>query len=95
MKVPAVKDYPKVIYVRGDAYKLSFVKRLDCHGITDSGRKTIKIRAGMSAHETFRTVIHEVLHAIEFTHPVRMKHETVYKLEQALFELILDNGLLG
>lgn len=95
VKVPAIKDYPKQIYIRGESYKISFVKNLDCLGITDSGARTIKIKAGMSPHETFRTAIHEVLHAIEFSWPVKIKHKTVYKLEKAIFDVLLDNGFLA
>ncbi len=95
MNVPAIKDYPKHIYIRGDRYSLSFVKNMQFAGSTDAGDRTIKIRAGMSPHETFRTAIHEVLHAIEFSWPVKIKHKAVYKLEKAIFQLLLDNGFLA
>lgn len=91
MIIPAIKDYPKELYVRGDRYRVLFVKNLENIGETDSGKLTIKLRAGMSKNETFRTLIHEILHAIEFSHPIDLKHKVVYELEEALFNLILDN----
>ncbi len=91
MIIPKIADYPKTIYIRGDAYALIFVKDMECLGETHARNHTIKVRAGMSRNETFRTVIHEILHAMEFSHPVKLKHKTVYKLEEAIFQFFIDN----
>jgi hypothetical protein len=90
-KMIVPKNYPKYIYLRGDRYHLKFIKGLKAFGETDSGDLTIKIRAGMSKNETFRTFIHEILHVLEFSWPIKMKHKTIYKLEKAIFALLLDN----
>lgn len=94
MTFPNPKNYPTHIYLKGDCYKVSFVKGLKCLGITDPEKYTIKIRAGMSRAETFRTMIHEVLHVLEFSWPIKLKHKTVYKLEEAIFSLLMDNFIL-
>lgn len=91
MRFPRQDQYPKFIYLRGERYKLRFIKNLADLGETDSETQTIKIRSGMSKNETFRTVIHEILHVVEFEWPVRLKHKTVYQLEEAIFSLIMDN----
>jgi hypothetical protein len=93
MRIPTAKQYPASVSIRGETYKILFVKNLDCLGETNWEDKTIKIRAGMSKNETFRTFIHESLHAIEFDWPVNLKHKTVYKLEKAIFQFLLDNFL--
>lgn len=90
---PQQGAYPDKIYFRKETYRLQFVKNLDCYGITDAGNKTIKIKKGISPMQTFKTVIHEILHVIEFEGPVKLKHKTVYKLEDALFEILMDNFL--
>jgi hypothetical protein len=90
MKALAIK-YPKYIYLKGDRYRLIFVKGMSHLGETDSENMTVKVRAGMSRNETFRTVLHECLHVIEFSWPIKLKHRTIYKLEAALFQLLIDN----
>lgn len=87
------KRYPKKIYLRGDRYKIIFVKGLGAYGETDNESMTIKIRAGMSKNETLRTFIHECLHVCEFSWPIKISHKTVYKLEKAIFTLLIDNFL--
>lgn len=93
MQIPKLKDYPKKIYLRGATYKIKFVKNLKDIGLTDPSARIIKIRAGMSKNETFRTLLHEMLHFLEFEWPVKLRHKTIYKLEKAIFQLILDNFL--
>ena len=60
-------------------------------GETDSNKREIRIKAGMSDNETFKTFIHEVLHFIEMEYPVKIKHSLVYELEQAIYEFVVDN----
>ncbi len=91
MRVPEIKDYPKQIYLRGSIYKVVFVKNMADLGETDWAKKTIRIKAGMSKNETFRTFLHELLHFLEFEWPIKLKHKQVYKLEKAIFQLIIDN----
>jgi hypothetical protein len=93
MKLPNIKDYPKKLHLRGETYKVVFVKGLKVLGETDSSKRLIRIRAGMSKNETFRTFLHECIHFLEFEYPVKLKHKTVYKLEEALYNLISDNFL--
>lgn len=93
MKLPRPSKYPKKVYLKGATYKIKFVKGLEDLGHTDSGKNIICIRAGMSTNETFRTFIHELLHVLEFEWPIPLKHKTVYKLEEAIFSLLLDNFL--
>lgn len=93
MKIPEIKHYPKEIHLRGETYKIVFVNNLPDLGETNAVTRTIKIRAGMSKNETFRTVLHEILHFIEFSWPINLTHKQVYKLEKAIFQLLLDNFL--
>ncbi len=91
MRVPEIKDYPKELHIGGDTYKIVFAKNIGFSGDCDQGKHRIRIKAGMSKNETFRTFLHEALHAIEFSIPVKIKHKTVYKLEEAIFNLLVDN----
>lgn len=92
-KLPEQKAYPKEIHFAPYVYKIIFVKGLNCYGETDPVKKTIKIKKGLSPRMTLTTFVHELLHVVEFDQPVKLKHKTIYKLEQALVELLLDNFL--
>lgn len=91
MRIPNIADYPKVLHLGTETYKLKFVKGMKLVGSTDPSKKEIRIRAGMSKNETFSTAIHEILHMIELEWPVKLKHKQIYKLESALFSFISDN----
>jgi len=93
IKLPEPRQYPKKVYFQNECYKIEFKKKLDCYGKTNAKNKTIHIKSGISARETLATFIHELLHVIEFEMPVRLKHKTVYKLEKAVLEILLDNFL--
>jgi len=60
-------------------------------GLCDDGAKIIWIRSDQSPKGLFKTLIHELLHAVEAEYGLRIKHEMIYSLETALADLILDN----
>lgn len=96
--LPDPKKYPRRVYVRDSYYKILFVEAEDkdldgAIGICDPARQFIKIRKGMSPRETLATFIHEMAHALEFEYNIPIKHKAVYKLEKAVFNLLLDNFL--
>lgn len=91
--LPDQDKYPKKIYIRNDVYKVVFKEGLKDFGDTDPVKLVIRIKSGMSKRETFSTFIHEVLHALEFSHDIKIKHKQVHKMERALFELLVDNFL--
>jgi hypothetical protein len=93
IKLPKPSSYPKRIYFADECYSIKFKKKLDCYGKTCATKKAIIIKQGMSHRETLATFIHELLHLIEFEAPMKIKHKTVYKLEKAITEILLDNFL--
>lgn len=93
LRLPTQKQYPRRIHFGNEAYRVVFRKRLDCYGMTDSGRKVITIKDGLSPRELMSTFIHEVLHVIEFELPMRIKHKQVHQLEESIMKLLLDNFL--
>jgi hypothetical protein len=85
--------YPKKIYIKNETYRIVFTDKIEHYGDTDPVKNLIRIRAGMSRRETFNTFVHELIHAMEFTHNIKLKHKAVYKLERAIVELLVDNFL--
>jgi len=92
-KLPTQKQYPKSIHFSLQTYEIRFVKNLKHYGDTDPEKKLIRIKAGLSPRMTLTTFVHELLHVIEFEHPLKLAHKTVYSLEAAILELLLDNFL--
>lgn len=92
-RLPKQNQYPKRIYFSNECYRIKFKKGLNCFGITDSEKKLITIKDGLSPRELLNTVIHELLHVIEFERPIKIKHKKIYKWERAIAELLIDNFL--
>lgn len=92
-KLPSIKHYPKKVFVRNFTYTVKFTDKITHYGDTDSKKKEIRIKKGMSERSTFITFIHELLHALSDEHKLDLKHDTVYALEEALAELLVDNFL--
>lgn len=98
MSLPKKKNYPKKLFIGGDEYKVQFVKRFkesNTMGYTDAGLKVIRLSEKLTPEEMFKTFIHEVLHAIEFSHPVEIKHRTIYELSDALYDFFECNFIGG
>lgn len=95
MRLPRIKDYPKSILVRDEEYRISFVKVIKGDPTTlgqcCSSECKIWIKKGQGPAETLKTFVHEVLHALEFEYKIKIKHRSVYRLEVAIFELLLAN----
>lgn len=94
MKLPNIRDYPKEITLNQETYKVRFVRQFEDKkqlGICDPSEREIVIRMGLGKKETFKTFIHEVLHLLEFEGPVTLHHKTIYKLEEAIFSLLIEN----
>lgn len=56
--------------------------------------KQIVIRNGQSETETWKSFIHECLHALEFEYRIPVPHKIIYLLEDGIFKLLKLNGYL-
>jgi hypothetical protein len=98
MKLPPMKKYPTDLHIGDETYTVKFVTKFPgCKrdegvcGLTDSSTHTIYIMKGMSKAQTFRTLVHEVLHGIEFEYDLKIRHSLVYQLEKAIGDFLLMN----
>lgn len=85
------KILPKQIKVKKRIYTISFRKMKIFGYCSDDGK--IVLRAGLNGKLLISTLIHEVLHAIEFEYQIKLKHEDVYTLETGLTALLASNFL--
>jgi len=91
---PKKKKYPKVLHVKDEEYRVVFVDRIegkDTLGICDPEARVITIQNGQTDLETMKTFVHEVLHALEFEHNLRISHKLVHKLEDAITDFLIQN----
>ncbi len=95
MKLPPPDHYPKTLAINTEQYKVKFAKLIQKNpltlGLCDPGTHVIWIKKGMGKTETFSTLIHEVLHAIEFEYNLKIKHELIHDIEMPLAKFFLDN----
>lgn len=93
-KLPGVRDYPKEIQFGDVTYKVKFMRAKNLPGSMgecDPSTHEIRISLGLGRKETLKTFIHEVLHLLEFEHPVCIEHKLIYKLEDAVFNFLWSN----
>lgn len=95
MPLPKAYQYPKSLLVGESSYRVRFAKTIErdaeCVGLCNYDTKLITIKKGQTDVERFKTFVHEVLHAIEMEHKIKIKHKEVYKLEQCIVEFLLRN----
>lgn len=101
MKYPKISSYPKEIRIKDETYQIRFVPQMryrdrrgrykPLYGSCDPEKRSISISKGQGREETFKTFIHEVLHAIEAENDFNIPHHLVARLEEPLALFFLDN----
>lgn len=61
-------------------------------GICYSDKKMIVLWTGLKGAKQIETLIHEVIHAIEFEYKINIPHAVVYALEKAVLKFLKLNG---
>lgn len=88
------RSYAKEWIVRGEIWSLKFKSRIDgwdSLGECSPEDKTISLKTGQSKSELLKSLLHELVHCAEFEYNFTLDHKHVYKLEEALYDLLLQN----
>lgn len=85
---PHIKIKNKVVY---EVVWVDQFKDPEVLGECRFDSKQIALKIGVSERETYKTLIHEVLHAVEFERGVKLQHKAIYQLEDALFYILFHN----
>ena len=95
MRAPRKSQYPAKIKVKDIEYTVVFVDQIEgrdnlglCYG---DERKLILLKNNLDPHTRFKIFIHEVLHAIENEYGFELNHDHVYKLQDGLGDLLIQN----
>lgn len=86
-------QYPKSLKIRNKIYSLEFTDSIAEAGIWTVGDGVSKIQVSVfqTEKEKLKTVIHEVLHAIDHEYKVKIPHGLIFSLEAPLTRFINDN----
>jgi Zn-dependent peptidase ImmA (M78 family) len=83
--------------IAGLTYKIAWCKVIDDKstlGYCCDESKVIYLKEGEDEDETFKTMIHELVHAIDHVYSLKLRHAQVRKLELALADFMLQNDLV-
>jgi len=96
-------SYPERLKIGDRWYRIRFVKSIrGCRkpvtakgtsvGLCDEARGEILIRNELTSDEKLKTLLHELIHAMEFEYQIKMPHAAVYQYEEALFDFFCANS---
>lgn len=91
-----IRDFPKKLTIGDWEWRVVWKRRIidegvPCLGLCDSSTRTIYIKLGQSPEERLSTLLHEVLHAIEFSLGMDVGHKVINAIEGPLARLLLEN----
>lgn len=90
-----LKDIPKKVWIGESEWSIKFVKLVDGNekflGCCKADTKEIFIKVGLRPKERAHTLIHELLHALEFEYELEVAHDLIYRLEGPIYDLVCDN----
>jgi len=93
MKIP-----PKIRITSKISYKIAFIdyfpEDLDCLGTCCVENRLILLKKHQSKRSQEEVLIHEILHAIEFTHKIEIPHKAVDALGPAILRVLKLNDWL-
>jgi hypothetical protein len=81
--------------ILGYTYKLKLkpTKKLQNRGYFEGESQTISIGSDMNRQAQEATVLHEVIHALDFMLAIDLSEEQVRQLEHGLYQVLTDNGV--
>lgn len=97
MKFLSFKELPKTYKVQGETYKIKQAKlaiKEDARAIAscDPETRTIVFRQDLTnKRELFKTLIHELLHALEFEYSLNLPHKVIRDLEEPITRFLEEN----
>jgi hypothetical protein len=87
-------SYERTIIIGRREWAVRVVERINednDYGECDDAKSTITLRIDKNRRRMAETYIHELLHAIEYTYKVNIRHRVINKLERALVAYLVRN----
>jgi hypothetical protein len=91
------KDYPRQLVIGENIWDLRFCRKIPEEpsttlGLCDPSEHVIWIRMGQTPEERFKTLAHELCHALAFEWGLKENHAIIHALEEPILRFFLDNG---
>jgi Zn-dependent peptidase ImmA (M78 family) len=83
--------------IAGLFYKVAWCKIIDdasTLGYCDDEAQVIYMKDKQDEVETFKTLVHELVHSMDHVYKIKLSHTQVRKLELALTDLLRQNDLV-
>lgn len=80
------KSEVEVVWVEGFKDSSQLGEYRTAHGV-----RQIALKRGMSEKQTRVIFLHELLHALEMERGIKIPHESIYKLSEALYYVLFHN----
>lgn len=105
MKLVSYRTIPRVWLVNGRRWEIQFKRKItpppgepidntnsgEIIGLTFFEEDLVQIKLGLPERLLLATLIHEFIHVLEQSYGFRIPHAIIYKIDQRLADLLLDN----
>lgn len=94
-----MRDYPRQLQIGENMWDIVFCRRVpnegdNTLGLCDPSETKIYIKMGQTPEERFKTLAHEVCHAICYEFSIKENHAVIHRLEEPILRLLIDNGIV-
>lgn len=90
-RVPQVEEAPKSIRILGKEYGVQFIEDFENCGECHDIKQMIKMQTEMPMALEQDTLLHEVIHALDFNMKLHMKERQVSALASGIIAVFRDN----
>lgn len=79
-------------------YEYAVERREDVHAMDAFGKmnakaQTIPIASDLAEEQAISTILHEIIEALNYHLDLKLKHDTIMRLESGLYQVLTDNGV--
>jgi len=87
---------PHEILIKGKRIKIVMVDTDEFYeddhlGEAHYDEREVLIKRNLSPKEAIKTILHELLHFIDYYYDLKLKHQNIYDLEEPLYQLMSKN----
>lgn len=90
-RIPEVSKVPKTVRILGKTYKIEVIPDFENCGECHDNKQVIKLQSDMPLALEQDTILHEVIHALDYSMKLNMKERQVSALASGLIAVFRDN----
>lgn len=90
-RIPTVNGVPKTVRILGKTYKIEVIPDFENCGECHDNKQVIKLQADMPLALEQDTLLHEIIHALDYSMKLNMKERQVSAAASGLIAVFRDN----